>query len=160
MNKRIDSRFSFRCYRYAPEQFHAWWRNADGSKQPINLTPDECSTCGYAFLTKGGAECRKQLKRILRKRAKRPQLYTFGYQLEGTDKVVYLQNLTFHQYSPAAMDVYRMLVEDLRKTGWKATTIEHKLDEAGRVIPNSTYAKVHNIRPEHLLRIRLVEKEK
>lgn len=122
------------CYRYAPEQFQATYKN-----KRIELSFDEISTCGNLLLCKGYKQAVDEIKRILRKREKQKgngKSFTYGFYVkDSTDTYIYCESCIIGNNSkmPDKYREYKFIKQDLARrnatvqTSWSAEIIAGKL---------------------------------
>ena len=119
MNKNI--KYSYSCYRYAPESFSASVTIGNITKK-FELDYDEKSTLGQLAICKGSKATIDELKRIHRKQYKKKNYNVcYGvYELENNKRYHYIGQLTANKYNiQQKLYIYKEVKKYFESLNWE-----------------------------------------
>ena len=106
------------CYRYAPEQFHAWYRESKGWK--LISAIDHDSTLGGMLICGNPEQCIQELKRMVRQEAKGGNGVTYGFFFADSRReyAFFRELCTFDLSLTSRLRLYKEIKREMEKNSW------------------------------------------
>ena len=145
------------CYHYAPEQFHAWRRESKGWK--LISAVDHDSTLGGMLICGYPEKCMRELKRMIRREAKRMNGVTYGFFFADSRReyAFFRELYTFDLSLLARLRLYKEVKREMANNSWKAVSSRTAtLGEGYRVMHLED--KIRAIDPERPCSIRVTDR--
>ena len=110
------------CYRYAPEQFHAWRRESKGWKLISSIDHD--STLGGMLICGNPEQCIQELKRMIRQEAKGGNGVTYGFFFADSRReyAFFRELYTFELSLPSRLRLYKEIKREMENISWTAVS--------------------------------------